>query len=493
MVRKAQELVAKLTQFGGELLTILEEKDAEELSMLQSRQEGIILGMTRSIKDAQLGEAQASIASLEESLLDVKNRVIHYEGLIAEDFLDFETHQINLMIAAAAAHYLSSVSKLLAAFGSGVPDAMVGPFIMGIKVGGSNIGASLSSVAEVSESIGEGLSVTAEVLGTKASHQRMKEDWQLQLSMAQSEVKQVTQQLEGAKFQIFIALQKIQILEKEIEHNESIKTFMQGKFTNAQLYQWMASKLSSLYYQTYQMAYDMAKAAEKAFQFERGLKETEVNFINGHYWESQKKGLLAGESLGLDLDWMEKAYIETDSRRLEISKMVSLLELDPLAFLELKRKGVCEFYLSEALYDYDFPGHYCRQTKTIALAFDIGEGIYINATLTQLSHKTIVEADPKAVQFLLDPKDQPPMTIRSNWKANQPKQQRRMKPPNMALTFVPPVGKSAAEKHVKQPKPQQSRQQRKWVSIFARQVEKSTEEKPVKRHRQPKMHEMESQ
>ncbi len=38
MVRKAQELVAKLSQFGGELLSILEKKDAEELSMLQNRQ-----------------------------------------------------------------------------------------------------------------------------------------------------------------------------------------------------------------------------------------------------------------------------------------------------------------------------------------------------------------------------------------------------------------------------------------------------------------------
>ncbi|MGB6298454.1 MAG: hypothetical protein WBF90_20035, partial [Rivularia sp. (in: cyanobacteria)] len=266
---------------------------------------------------------------------------------------------------------------------------------------------------------GEALSTAGEVLGIIASHERMEEDWQLQRSMAVSEEVQITHQLAGAELQKQIAQQEIEILKKEIEHNESIKTFMKGKFTNTQLYQWMASKLSGIYYQTYQMAFDMAKGAEKAFQFERGVNETEVNFINGHYWDSQKKGLLAGQSLGLDLDRMEKAYIETDSRAFEITKNISLLELDPVALLELKSKGVCEFAFNEALFDYDFPGHYSRQIKTIALAFDVTEGQTVMATLTQLNHKTILEPDPKAVKYLLDPKDQPPLSIRSNWRASQ--------------------------------------------------------------------------
>ena len=159
---------------------------------------------------------------------------------------------------------------------------------------------------------GDALSTTAEIIGIYAQHERTVQDWELQKSMADSDVKQITAQIEGAKQQEIIAQQEIKILEKEIEQNESIKTFMKEKFTNAQLYQWMVSKLSGMYYQTYQMAYDMAKAAEKAFEFERGMKESEVNFINGIYWDSQKKGLLAGESLGLDLDRMEKAYIESD-------------------------------------------------------------------------------------------------------------------------------------------------------------------------------------
>ncbi|MFW5764440.1 MAG: neuraminidase-like domain-containing protein [Coleofasciculus sp.] len=419
MVYKAKELVQKLNQFGNDLLAALEKKDAEELSMLQNRQEGVILAMTRSIKAAQLGEAQETIKSLTASLNEAKNREIHYQNLIDVGLTPIEQAQIGLMIAASVAHFVSSGLKIAATFGNAAPDALVGPFIMGVKYGGSNIGESLNSAAEVAESLGEGLSVTGEVLGMYANHERMVEDWELQKKAAESDVIQLTAQLAGAKFQEKIAQREIEILEKEIEHNESIKTFMKDKFANAQLYQWMVSRLSGMYFQTYQMAYDMAKSAEKAFQFERGMKESEVNFINGLYWDNQKKGLLAGESLGLDLDRMEKAYIETDSRSFEISKNISLLELDPMALLQLKNKGVCEFALTEALFDYDFPGHYCRQIKTLSLTFDIGEGQTVMATLTQLNHKMVLEPDPKAVKYLLDPKDQPPLSIRNGWKANQ--------------------------------------------------------------------------
>ncbi|MGA9377611.1 MAG: hypothetical protein WBV73_02320, partial [Phormidium sp.] len=419
MVYKAKELVQKLNQFGNDLLGALEKKDAEELSMLQNRQEGVILAMTRSIKEAQLREAKETIKSLEVSLSEANNRVSHYDNLIDEGLTPTEEAQIGLMIAASIAQFTSSGLRIAAMFGSAAPDSLVGPFIMGVKYGGSNIGESLSAGAEVAENLGEGLSVTGEVLGIYANHERMVQYWQLQLKAAKSDVIQLTAQLEGAKLQENIAQREIEILEKEIEHNESIKTFMKGKFTNAQLYQWMVSKLSGMYFQTYNMAYEMAKSAEKAFQFERGMKESEVNFINGLYWDDQKKGLLAGESLGLDLDRMEKAYIETDSRGFEITKNISLLELDPIALLQLKNKGVCEFALTEALFDYDFPGHYCRQIKTLSLTFDAGEGQTVMATLTQLNHKTVLEPDPKAVKYLLDPKDQPPQSIRNGWKANQ--------------------------------------------------------------------------
>lgn len=421
MLRKAQDLVQKLNGFGNDLLGALEKKDAEELSLLQNRQEAVILSLTRAIKEAQVKVAEETVKELEASLQGAKDRVEHYTGLIAEGLLPIEEAQIGLMISAATAHMVASGLKLGAAIAQALPQVKVGPFIIGTEVGGEQLGEALGKVSEFSESLGEGLSVIGEVLGTYASHMRTVQDWTLQLSTAQNDAIQIGYQLEGARLQQQIAQRELEIQEQEIAHNAAIKTFMQGKFTNAQLYQWMIGKLSGLYFQTYSMAYDMARAAQKAFQFERGLKENEVNYIQPLYWDSQKNGLLAGESLGLDLDRMEKAFIDGNSRGFEITRQISLLELDPMALLQLKSKGVCEFSLPETLFDYDFPGHYRRQIKTVSLAFVAAEGqrLRVNATLTQLNHKTVLEPDAKAVKYLLDPKDQPPLSLRSDWRPSQ--------------------------------------------------------------------------
>jgi hypothetical protein len=145
----------------------------------------------------------------------------------------------------------------------------------------------------------------------------------------------------------------------------------------------------------------------------------QTSFIQGQPWDSQRNGLLAGYTLGLALDRMQAAYTATDARRFEITKAISLLELDAMAFLKLKADGVCEFDLGEGLFDYDFPGHYRRQVKTIAVDLNIGDGIFVNATLTQLTNRIVMEPDVKAVSFLLSPKETPPQTIRTNWKAQQ--------------------------------------------------------------------------
>lgn len=420
MLRKAQELVQRLSQFGNDLLAALEKKDAEELSLLQNRQEGIILNLTRATKEDQIQEAKYSRQALEESLVATTYQRDHYQSLIANGLTSLESGQIAMMILGSGLMTAAGIVKIAGAIVYGTPDFHIGPFCFGSTTGGKSWGESISKISEALENSGDGISMIGDAIGIYAQHERSKQDWTLQKAMADSEIKQIGLQIQGAMLQEKIAERELAILDQQIAQNESISTYMRDKFSNAQLYQWMASKLSGLYYQTYQMAFDMAKAAEKAFQFERGMKESDVNFINGPYWDSQRKGLLAGDSLALDLDRMEKAYIDSNRRGFEITKNISLLDLDPVALLRLKTKGVCEFSLTESLFDYDFPGHYCRQIRTLSLSFDFGETSQsVMATLTQLNHKTVLEPDPKAVKYLLDPKDQPPESLRNGWKANQ--------------------------------------------------------------------------
>ncbi|GAC1401738.1 MAG: hypothetical protein NVSMB49_16760 [Ktedonobacteraceae bacterium] len=419
LAARAQNLTQKLIQYGGELLAALEKRDAEALTQMQTQQEGDILKMTIDVYQAQIDEAEQTILNLEESQRNAQQRIQLYQTWIANGMLPEEVNQVNLLIAATTAQYAGSVLKIAATIAHAFPNANIGPFIMGVTEGGANVGNSLNAAADIVQAVGQGLSSTAEIMGMQAQIKHMMNDWALQLMIAQSEDRQIGYQLSGARFAKKSAEYNLAVLRKQIEQNQSIQTFLKEKFSSQDLYLWMISHTAGLYYQTYQIAFETARMAEKAFQFERGLQEQETSFITGGYWDSQRKGLLAGEKLTLDLDRMEQAFVKTNEPRLEITREVSLLELDPLAFLRLKLKGSCEFSLDESFFDYDFPGHYARQIKTIAVEFDVPQGKTVYATLTQLSHQTVLQPDPKAVKYLLAPKDEPPTTLRSNWRSSQ--------------------------------------------------------------------------
>ena len=420
MMTKARDLVGRLKGLGDSLLSILEKKDAEELSLLQSNQEQMMLNLVTQQKVWQIEEAQESLLNLEESKSSAEQQRDEYQTRIMNGYLDEETNQIDLLKTAAIMQDIVAAGRLASSIIQfTVPQTTLGPFAFGVETGGRNWGAATQQAAEAIQTTAESLSQYGEASGIAAQYKRSKQDWELQHQIAEGEIKQITHQINAQELRIQMAKQDLLMHEKDIENHKSIAEFMKSKFSNMELYSWMSGKLSGLFFQTFKLAHDYAKQAEQAFIFEKGLEAGKVNYINGMYWDSQKKGLLSGAQLELDLDRMQKAYQETDSRRLEITKNISLLEIDPIAVLSLKNKGVCHFRLSEELFDYDYPGHYNRQIKTISLAFDIGEGQKVNATLTQLNNKLVMDTDIKGVKHLMNPSNEPTPNVRVNWRANQ--------------------------------------------------------------------------
>jgi hypothetical protein len=417
LVAKAQDLAQKLTQLGSELLGAMEKRDAEALNRLQTTQEGIILTLTRDMQKAQLEEARTNLTSLQQASENAHKRMQVYSDMVNTDYLPTEGTQIDLLKAAFGINVAAAAFTLTGGILEAVPKGHIGLFTFGLDT---------PDFGKLMAGIGQGLQTTAgaiqgfgEILGITAQHERSMADWRLQRDLATIDAAQLDAQIEGANWQIEGARQQIAITERQIAQNDAVARYFRSKFSNQELYEWMASQLSGLHYQTYQLALSTARAAERAFQFERGSGPSQTSFIQGQYWDNQRKGLLSGYLLGLDLDRMETAFIATDARRFEITKSIALIKIDPMAFLKLKADGVCEFDLTEGLFDYDFPGHYRRQVKTIAVDLDLGDGVLANAMLTQLTNRLVMEPDPKAVAFLLAPQDTPPPTIRTNWKSQQ--------------------------------------------------------------------------
>jgi hypothetical protein len=176
-------------------------------------------------------------------------------------------------------------------------------------------------------------------------------------------------------------------VKQQLEHSNEVDQFLREKFSNRELYAWMQGEITRLYYEYYRFAFDTARKAEQSMK--RELMRTEVDatdYIKFNYWDGGRKGLLSGEALYLDVKRMELAYHENNKREYELSKHISLRQLNPLALLVLKDTGSCQFSLPEWLFDLDTPGHYMRRIKTVSLSIPSVTGPYtsVNSTLSLL-------------------------------------------------------------------------------------------------------------
>ena len=142
----------------------------------------------------------------------------------------------------------------------------------------------------------------------------------------------------------------------------------------------MIGQISGVYFQAYQLAYSVAKQAEQCYRRELAIPDS--SFVQFGYWDSLRKGLVAGERLRYDLRRLESAYYTKNARELEITKHVSLAQLDPYALIQLRNAATCLIDLPELLFDLDNPGHYLRRLKSVAVTVPCVVGPYGGVSLT---------------------------------------------------------------------------------------------------------------
>ena len=399
MLRKALELCADLKSLGSALLSALEKADAEELAALRASQETTILNLVKEVKKNQLAEAQRVREGLDKTWELTDHRRRFYADQLVENgsgITGHEQEQQKQLDEAQDWQAAAQIVEVQSGGGYQAPDWTIGSDgpspVMTFTYGGKNIGAGLHAAGNVLSYIASVHTYWANQAGTQAVWERRNRDYKLQMETAMKELEQIDKQKLAADIRIDIANQEITNHDKQIENAQAIENFLRSKYTNVDLYSWMISEVSAIYFQCYQVAYDLGKRAERCYRFERGL--TDSNFIQFGYWDSLKKGLLSGERLYLGLKQMERAYLEQNQREYEITKHVSLQLFDPMELMALKQAGQCEVVLPEALFDADFPGHYMRRIKSVSVTLPCVVGPYtsINCTLTLLSNKTRINS-----------------------------------------------------------------------------------------------------
>ena len=418
LINQVKELTEQLKGLGATMLDALEKKDVRQLELLRASNESAIQDMGLLIREKQIEELKENLQGLEVSLKKTEYRQGVYEDRINEMY-DEPTGEdkvsIDLKIAALSFKTVTPFLRIPAIGGYLMPK------IFGFSNGNIELGNALDIQASISDDLAEILSIGSDLAAARSVSKEQAGDWEFQKGLGQYDVNQIQTQIQAANLQIQIAEQELAIQQKSISQAQDMEAFIKNRFSNQELYQWMIGQLSSVYFQTYQLAFDLALSAEKAYQFE--LNSTD-SFIGFGTWDSLQKGLLSGEQLSLRLSQLEKAYTDNNRRQLEIDKTVYLSQLDPLALLELKENGSCTFELTEKLFDLDFPGHYNRKIKTLGLTVQAEVGNYqsIQATLVQNSNRIVLQPDVNTVAFLLgeDGASQPDAThLRSNWRTNQ--------------------------------------------------------------------------
>jgi hypothetical protein len=439
MLERAKEMIGNVKDFGAALLAALEKRDAEQLAVLQTTHARNILELMTRVRELEIDEARGNLEALRISRANLQNRFEHFNNLIeggagALSLNEGETAELTLTNIAQVPKSLAGIAKITAGGFKSLPDFKTeftfgteATTTVGSTLKGENLGALADAHAEFFTLTANILEASAALSGKIGEYRRRRNGWVLERRTAELDIEAVDQQIAIAELQIQRAEQELRIHERTIQNNQEVADFYRRKFTNEALYNWMISRLSGLYFQSYKLAYDFAKTAERALQYELPTNERFINF--GH-WDSLRRGLLAGESLLLDVSRMEKFHLDNDSRFQEIEKTIPLSRVDPVALMQLLANGECDFSLTEALYNRDYPGHYFRVIKSIALSLKFADGsplandpyFTVNASLTQVGSKTLLDPDINAVRYLMgiEGATQPNgSTLRVNWRANQ--------------------------------------------------------------------------
>lgn len=419
LLQRSMDLCHELRSLGERLLVAIEKKEGETFASLRARHTTAIHKMTLEIKRIQLREAEATIESLAQNRAAQESQLGFFLDLIGEPrtripspknkWVDidqdidaptqddlrmslYEKMELTQADAASALNFVAAGIDGLIAPLCAIPEMQANTAPMGVgaslTVGGRAISMGVSAGSAYIKMLGMMASDEGARAARKAQLLRQLQDRRMQANVRGREIKSLDKQIEIQRLRVQAAQREIGLQEAELAEANQVEEWYRTKFSNAQLYAWMEKSLRGLYYQAYTLALATARRAESALGFEQGRSLSVLRGAN-YYFDARHDGLLAADYLFLDLKRLEAAYHETRAHDFEMHKTVSLRRIDPLALLELRLTGSCDFSLSESSFDLDFPGHYMRRIRSVAVSIPavVAPHSGINATLRLTKHR----------------------------------------------------------------------------------------------------------
>jgi hypothetical protein len=384
LIARAQQLVQTAQNIEAQMLAALQQQDQDLYEELQARQNLTVANATVQLQALTVQQAADSVTLATMQQASAQLQASYWQTLLSSDIGGLEQGAISALQTSRDLQLASAANSLAASVVSAFNPVNWASFG---ATSASDVSAALSSAAGA-------FSTQASINNAQASLEQQQDTWQFQYQLAQANTQIAGQQIQIATDQQQVAGQQLVIAQLQASNATDTVNFLANKFTNAALYDWMAGVLQGVYSYFLQQATAVAILAENQLAFER--QQVPAGYIKSSYWQpasanlvaagtpDNTMGLTGAEQLSEDITRLDQYAFSTNQRQLQLITTISLAQLYPVEFEQLRQTGVMNFSTPMTLFDQDYPGHYLRliqQVSTSVIAL-IPPGQNINAALS---------------------------------------------------------------------------------------------------------------
>lgn len=366
LVERAKQLVSIAQQIEAAYLSALDRMGDAGYTELKAHQDLDLAKAGVDLQDLRVTEANGGVTLATLQQQRSQFQADHYKGLIDAGQLQLEKSSLDFQQASMLLQYTSAGLYAASAVASISNPANWSQFF--------------SSAASSTSAVAGALGTRASMLATMASYERRKQEWNFQMNLAQKDVAIGGQQITSAQDRVNVVNKERSIAQtQEINADATVNFLTTKRFATAELYEWMSGVLGGVYSYFLQQATATARLAQSQLAFER--QEGVLSIVQADYWQPpsdgaatangsdgkapDRRGLTGSARLLQDIYQLDQYAFETDRRKLQLTKTISLAREAPMEFQRFRETGVLPFATPMEAFDRDFPGHYLRLIKRV--------------------------------------------------------------------------------------------------------------------------------
>lgn len=420
LIPMARAAVQQLQDMGRHYMKLMEDEFNTTLSVLLKQQEIRISDFTLKLQQEAINSVKAKRNTLLLSKQAAVFRSVYYTNLIDIGRSPMEEAATGLIYTAA---YVKA-STAPFSFGVGVADSF--PCIFGVSTGRKGNAEGLSAAIGVLNGLSAVSKFTSEQLLMESGYERRANEWKFELKQAELDIQFIDLQVKETNIELNAATISLDMARADRQNLEEAHVAMTTGFTIIPIYNWLVARQELVYGPAYDAVLSLCLSAEAAWRYEIGDYKRPA-FVKTSAWIDSYKGMLAGESLLVDLQEMENAYLQSNERRLTIKKTINIWEAQTdseLKALKALQSTPLTFDIKSVEFDRNYPGHYLRQLKHVSVSFvmasDASDAMKeVSAILTQTDSTTLVEPAEDGADYLYAPSAKPPASVKRNLRAQQ--------------------------------------------------------------------------